>query len=165
MEELLGLRLKTFRYPLTVRAGTVDEIVQDEDALKDATARGLAHTAHASHVEIYQMPMTLGELLDDWNRDTAIHSSMTLRKRHPNYPKILAFGDIAVRYLLLKMAAGEAEWGYLSVLREITGVNPCDFDHAGYFDLMVEDWLMWAEDYGKLDPLALEFRKLPKRQI
>jgi hypothetical protein len=146
----------SFRFPVLVKteykAGAgLEQEVGDEDTLY-----AVAESIFPQKVLIFQAPKTLGALLAVLSQDTANHSSMRMRTEHPNFPKIVAYGDLATRYLLVKMAADQIHWEYFALLRELTGTNPVKLEHRGFIDFMASDWLQWARDNGKLDPLGEE---------
>ncbi len=159
-------QLSGFRFPQLVRAehSAFEQVANDLLELKRAVSNAL-EASPIHRARIYEVPDTLGELLENLTRDTGIHSSMTPRRNHPNFNKILTFGDVAIRYLLTKMAAGESQWEYFMILRELTGAHPIPVDHQGYFDAINSDWLEWGKANGKLEPLALELAYLRSRSL
>src|SRR6185437_259365 len=153
LERLAELHLQ---YPVLVRAEFISDAFE-------RVATGYSELQHivteaigiSNHACIFSMPTTLGELLERLDEDTGMYSGSRERTHHPNVKKIVAFGDLATRYILTKMAAGEFHWEHFILLRELTGENPVLPEHRGYVAIMTLDWLRWAKTSGKLDPLAL----------
>ncbi len=145
------------QYPVLVRgeftSDAFERVAHNNEELQQAVIEAF-DASPTQHACVFSMPVTLGELLERLSQDTGIYSGSRERANHPNVKKIVAFGDLATRYLLTKMAAGEHHWEYLILLRELTGENPVPPEHRGYIEAMSLDWLRWAKDAGKLDALA-----------
>jgi hypothetical protein len=78
-----------------------------------------------------------------WAKETGHLSSLTSRREHPTYKKIVDLGSIAVPMILGELAARPDFW--FSALREITGEDPVRDHFRGNFDAMRDAWLRWAE--------------------
>jgi hypothetical protein len=68
-------------------------------------------------------------LADEWHRETAAHSSMTMRQRHPAYRKMANPGWPVVPLLLLALRDMPDHW--FPLLRDITKENPVNPDDRG----------------------------------
>lgn len=87
---------------------------------------------------------TFSQLAQQWHDETGHHSSITIRKRHPAYAKIVALGWPVVPLLLNALTAAPDFW--FPMLRDITGENPVAFSDRGYFNKMREQWLAWGRE-------------------
>lgn len=89
------------------------------------------------------------ELATKWHCEAGIHSSMTMRKRHPAYAEIISVGWSAVPLLLDALVTIPDFW--FPLLRDITGENPVLPEERGFYDKMSEKWLAWGRNKGFLN--------------
>jgi hypothetical protein len=85
-------------------------------------------------------------LVQRWNRDTQLTSSMTEIIAHPAYLEVVAMGGSVVPLLLREMEKGGRLWA--PALRAITGVQPVPRESAGNAKRTVEAWLKWGRAHG-----------------
>ena len=88
-------------------------------------------------------------LAEQWHNESGAHSSMTLRKDHPAYAKLVALGPSIVPMLLEVLVTKPDIW--FPLLRDITGENPVPLEERGIYDLMVERWRSWGRQKGLLN--------------
>lgn len=81
-----------------------------------------------------------------WSDETAGHSSMTARKRHPAYQKLVSLRWDAVPFLLKALQVSPDYW--FPILHEITGENPVHPNDRGDYNKMRDAWLSWGRDRG-----------------
>jgi hypothetical protein len=81
-------------------------------------------------------------LADQWQRETAIHSNLTVRYAHPAYQRIVALGPAAIPLLLRELATNRT-W-LIGALWELTGEDPVPAEHRGRLGEMTADWLAWG---------------------
>ena len=85
-------------------------------------------------------------LAEEWHRETAAHSSMTMRKRHRAYQEIVKLGRPAVPLLLEALRTMPDFW--FPALRDITKANPVNPNDRGDYDKMVNAWQEWGRRRG-----------------
>ena|ERR1051326_3987663 len=81
-----------------------------------------------------------------WTRETAAHSSLTVRRRHSAYRELVSMGWNAVPFLLRALKDKPDYW--FPVLREITGENPVAPEDRGDYEKMSESWRRWGQNKG-----------------
>jgi hypothetical protein len=85
-------------------------------------------------------------LAGEWHRETAGHSSMTMRKRHPAYQKIVDLGPAALPLLLRALRDMPDIW--FPMLIEITKANPVKREDRGDYRKMADAWTTWGREKG-----------------
>jgi hypothetical protein len=85
-------------------------------------------------------------LSEEWERDTAHHSSLTRIVRHPAYQRIIAMGDRAIGPILRDLETTHRPWG--PALHAITHASPVAAEDAGKASRIAAAWLRWAEAEG-----------------
>ncbi len=148
--------LSGIRFPVLVRAKDYEIEVK---SAKDFSSTVLDILLKYNEANIYELPSTLGEMLENLCRDTGHFSSSRQHIEHPMFSRIVAIGDLATRYILLKLAAGETQFVFLLLLRELTKQNPAK-EHAGQIGRMIIDWYNWGIDNKKIDALGEQLWKL-----
>ena len=85
-------------------------------------------------------------LVEWWNRETQLTSSMTEIVAHPAYLEVIGMGKPVVPLLLREMARGGRLWA--AALRAVTGVQPVPRESAGNAKRTIEAWLAWGRAHG-----------------
>jgi hypothetical protein len=158
LEQLDKLSL---HFPVSVRAEFATGIpsyrqeVSDPADLQQAVMDAF-EASPTSRALLFDHPITLGELMEQLWRDTAMHSSPRFQLNHPHRPLILGFGDLATRYILLRLAVGDVRLDFFSLLRDLTSENPVPNEYRGYVMHMAAAWIDWGIKAGKMEPLGLE---------
>jgi hypothetical protein len=88
----------------------------------------------------------LNALAGQWERETGHLASLSRRKQHPAYHKIVQLGQPAVP-LLLERLTTDPDFLF-PALRDITGENPVPDEARGYYDQMVVAWQEWGRQRG-----------------
>jgi hypothetical protein len=88
-------------------------------------------------------------LAEWWNRETAVHSSLSIMFGHPAYRQIVALGPPVIPILLREMR-DHPDW-WVGALHELTGANPVPREHAGRLKDMAADWVAWGRQNGYLE--------------
>jgi len=83
-------------------------------------------------------------LKDEWERDTAMLSSITDIAMHPAYQQIIGIGPIAVSLILYEMSQKPSHWFW--ALKSITGEDPVPLEAKGNIKEMTEAWLHWGRE-------------------
>jgi hypothetical protein len=83
-------------------------------------------------------------LKDEWERDTAMLSSITDIAMHPAYQQIIGIGPIAVSLILYEMSQKPSHWFW--ALKSITGEDPVPLGAKGNIKEMTEAWLNWGRE-------------------
>jgi len=84
------------------------------------------------------------DLKDEWERDTAILSSITEIAMHPAYQQIIGLGPVAVPLILYEMSKRPNHWFW--ALKSITGENPVPPSARGNIQEMTNAWLNWGRE-------------------
>lgn len=66
----------------------------------------------------------------------------------PAYQKIIAMGPEAIPLILNELKCRPDHWFW--ALNMLTDTNPIRAEHAGNFNEMVNDWLVWGRENGYL---------------
>ncbi len=107
---------------------------------------------HTLEIDVSGVTETLEQrfqrLADLWTRETAFHSSTSVRVNHPAYQEIISLGLPAVPLMLRDLATTRRHW--FGALRSITGADPVSSSEAGNINLMIESWQQWGHDQGWL---------------
>jgi hypothetical protein len=83
-------------------------------------------------------------LADRWRRETAHLSSLSTRRQHPAYRRIVEMKEAAVPYILGELEHRPDFW--FAALRSATKVDPVPRHSIGKFDEMRHAWLSWARE-------------------
>ncbi|MCG6868410.1 MAG: hypothetical protein LJE91_06660 [Gammaproteobacteria bacterium] len=83
------------------------------------------------------------ELADQWRKDTAHQSFLSLRLQHPAYRRILSMGPSVVPFVLDELNRQPDHWFY--ALAQLTGENPIPTDFTGTVDEAAELWIRWGQ--------------------
>jgi hypothetical protein len=95
-------------------------------------------------------------LAKEWSDGTAHHSVAGPVRRHPNYVKLVAFGEAAVTWVLKRLKQGDISIYWSMLLADLTGQEP-DYapqpvagGHVMAFDVRVlaQAWLKWGQEHG-----------------
>lgn len=81
-----------------------------------------------------------------WAKETGVHSSITIRKKHAAYQGIVNLGWNAVPLLLKALRDMPDFW--FPMLRDITHENPVQPEDRGDFKKMTDAWLGWGRAKG-----------------
>jgi hypothetical protein len=158
VESLARIEQLSLQFPILIRSefavNAFERVVNNLAELQHALPDALDASPTACAL-LFEMPVTLGELLECLYHDTAAHFASRFHRSHPNFAKIVAFGDLATRYILIRLAAGDIRPEYFMLLRELTGEHPYP-ERTGFDDRDRIDWLFWAKENGKLESLALD---------
>lgn len=111
------------------------------EAVSTVTAQPLLQTAVDDNAREW-----FKAFAEEWHRETAGHSSMTMRQRHPAYRKIVDLGWPIVPMLLQALRGMPDLW--FPLLREITKENPVKPDDRGDYQKMSDAWLVWGRERG-----------------
>lgn len=78
-----------------------------------------------------------------WIADTAMLSNPRLKYENKNYKEIIKLDSFILPYIIQDLTENNNDWFF--ALNQITNENPIKEEHQGYYDLMKQDWLDWAE--------------------
>lgn len=84
------------------------------------------------------------QLKEEWENDTSFSSRIVTE--HQAYQRIIAMGKDVVSIILRDLKIDPHWW--FDALSQITGENPMLKEHAGYLNLIAQDWLDWANKNG-----------------
>ncbi len=93
-----------------------------------------------------QAQADFARLAEEWDRETAHHSSLTRIIRHPAYRQIIEMGERAIPPILRDLQKTHRPWG--PALHAITHASPVAAIDAGKASKIAEAWLAWAEQNG-----------------
>jgi hypothetical protein len=85
-------------------------------------------------------------LADRWTEQTEHLSNPNQRILHRDYQRIIGLGPDVLPLLLRRLKDDPDDWFH--ALTAVTGYDPIKREHAGKLDLMVRDWLEWAQAHG-----------------
>jgi hypothetical protein len=92
------------------------------------------------------------KLADEWERETAFHSSLNKKVLHPAYQRIIGMGPIVIPMILREMSVKPGHWFWaLDALTQ--GASP-----AKGCDNLIEAtnaWIRWGEFKGFLGSIML----------
>ena len=91
-----------------------------------------------------------------WIAETRILSNPRLKYNNENYQEIIKLDSYILPYLIDDLRENDYDWFF--ALREITNDDPIKKGHEGYYDLMKQDWLDWAEKYKVNQYASNDFR-------
>ena len=110
------------------------------EAVSTVTAQPLLQTAVDSNARAW-----FEALAEEWHRETAGHSSMTIRQKAPCLPEWSISGRLLP--MLLEALRGMPDL-WFPLLREITKENPVNPDDRGDYQKMSDAWLAWGRERG-----------------
>ena len=84
------------------------------------------------------------DLKDEWERDTALLSSITDIAMHPAYQQIIGIGPVAISLILYEMSKKPNHWFW--ALKSVTGEDPVPQEARGDIREMTETWLSWGRE-------------------
>jgi hypothetical protein len=91
-------------------------------------------------------------LAEAWQKDTAIHSSMTKIVMHPAYQKIIGMGSDALPFLFKQLRLeGDEPNHWFWALAAITDKNPVPQESRGHIAEMSKAWLEWGRENGYVE--------------
>lgn len=87
-------------------------------------------------------------LAEQWRSETGHSSKMLHKFMNRNYQQIIGMSDDVIPVLLDELQTNPDHWFW--ALEMITGENPIKQEHAGYLDLMSNDWIEWGKEKGHI---------------
>lgn len=84
------------------------------------------------------------DLKEEWEKDTAMLSSITDIAMHSAYQQIIGIGPVAVSFILYEMSRKPNHWFW--ALKSITGEDPVPPGAKGNIEEMTEAWLNWGRE-------------------
>jgi len=85
------------------------------------------------------------KLKNEWETDTAAHSSLTEIAMHSAYQQIIGMGQVAILLIMDEIRKKPGHWFW--ALKSITGQDPVPPEKRGRIKDMTEAWLHWWEDH------------------
>lgn len=89
---------------------------------------------------------SLERLAAEWERETALSSSITQKAVHPAYQRIISFGTRAIPFILSRLKEQPGHWFW--ALKAITGEDPVPAESRGDLVAMSHAWLEWGRQHG-----------------
>ncbi len=87
----------------------------------------------------------LWELIDRWEAETDLFSSLHQKQRHPAYQALLTHGDVAVQVILEYIADRGPSWAVMA-LPTLTGADlAIPEEDRGKLVKICDAWLAWGE--------------------
>lgn len=83
-------------------------------------------------------------LLDQWDDDVMVISSMEQIMEHPHVEALMSLGEDVVPLVIERMKSGNLSWGYFSLLHRLTGVDPVPEEERGKVQAMAQRWIEHA---------------------
>ena len=80
-------------------------------------------------------------LKEEWEKDTAMLSSITEISIHPAYQQIIGMGESALPYIIREMGQRPNHWFW--ALKAITGEDPVPSSKRGIVSEMTNTWILW----------------------
>lgn len=87
-------------------------------------------------------------LKSQWEKETAVVSSVTQMAMHPSYQQIIGMGPAAIPLILNEMAVKPGHWFW--ALKSISGEDPVPPENRGRVREMTEAWLHWGREQNYL---------------
>jgi hypothetical protein len=86
-------------------------------------------------------------LIDRIDEDTWSSSLTKRHLEHEDFQRILQAGETVIPHLVrrLRRAGG---WTPILLLTKILKKSPVKPEHSGKYDLIMQDWLEWADNHG-----------------
>ena len=91
-------------------------------------------------------------LVDSWQNETGMLSSVAKKTAHPAYQEIIELGIPAIPLILEELIQRPNHWSV--ALRSITGENPVSPDDAGYIQRVTNAWIRWGTEQGYIGELC-----------
>ncbi|HKI32025.1 MAG TPA: N-6 DNA methylase [Gemmataceae bacterium] len=88
-------------------------------------------------------------LVEEWRRETGMHSSITKKVQHPAYQKIIRMGGKVVPLILRELRDRPGYW--FEALKAITGQTPVQAADRADPKRAREAWLKWGKEKGLVD--------------
>lgn len=85
-------------------------------------------------------------LVDIWQRETQLSSSLAEFVMHPAYQEIIGMGNLAIPLILAELKERPNHWFW--ALSSITGENPIKVEQRGKLKEMTQSWLDWGKEKG-----------------
>ena len=90
------------------------------------------------------------KLFQEWNEDTAFHSSYNIIQKHANHQKIVDLGNIAIPFLLEEISKSPNMRCDMA-LKSITGVKlNVPEEHVGKTREIARLWIEWGKELGHI---------------
>lgn len=111
---------------------------------------GVPLVTNNSH-QLDEMESRFNELVDRWQNETGMLSSVARKTAHPAYLEIIDMGRPAIPLILEELIQRPNHWSV--ALRAITGENPVSPDDAGYIQHVANAWIQWGTERGYIGEL------------
>lgn len=83
-------------------------------------------------------------LVEEWRRETGMHSSIAKKVAHPAYQKIIELGKPVLPLILKELAARPSFW--FEALKSISGEDPVE--PGSDVQRAATSWLEWGKEKG-----------------
>jgi len=93
-------------------------------------------------------PIRFFNLRSQWEKDTAMLSSVTEIAIHPSYQQIIGMGPSVIPLILNEMTIKPGHWFW--ALKSITGEDPVQPKQRGRVKEMTEAWIHWGKEQNYL---------------
>lgn len=94
------------------------------------------------------MTESLAKILECFQKDTAMHSSMVSVSHKPSVQMLIAAGLPMVEYVFHVDNKVTLSFHLMEALVQITGQNPVQEENRGHIHAMREDWYVWATEHN-----------------
>ena len=91
-------------------------------------------------------------LVDRWENETGMLSSVARKTAHTAYQEIIEIGRSAIPLILAELIQRPNHWSV--ALRAISGENPVSPDDAGYIQHVTNAWIQWGTEHGYIGELC-----------
>lgn len=126
------------------RTAVREETKWIEAFLVDYKARLTSNSIVLSREEDNAVRTAFVKLRKKWVNATFNYSDMYLACQHPAHKAIVDLGMPVVPHLIRDMMTNETHWFF--ALNLIVGYNAIEKKNVGRIQLMIEDWVKWAND-------------------
>lgn len=86
------------------------------------------------------------QLAAQWQKETSVMSSISMKSMHPSYQRIIGMGHNVVPLILRELKRKPGHWFW--ALTAITGEDPISPDDAGDIEKMTKTWLEFGKRQG-----------------
>jgi hypothetical protein len=86
----------------------------------------------------------------DWLSDTEHESSLSRITGHPRFSEIVDMEEVALKFILERMQAGEVHIHWFPALKRIAQHDPVPVEARGFIPAMARAWIEWGQDTGKV---------------
>jgi hypothetical protein len=93
-------------------------------------------------------PIRFFNLRSQWEKDTAMLSSITEIAMHPSYQQIIGMGPSVIPLILNEMTIKPGHWFW--ALKSITGEDPVQPKQRGRIREMADAWIQWGKEQNYL---------------